>query len=662
MITPILLFGFSGVPSLFLPRGSAAGQRTATATMVLGSAIGLLSALRTILSGSVEATLRFPWPAEGGSSIGTDPLSAFFLVPIFFVGALGSVYGLGYWSARRHPGNARKVQFFWGAMSAGMTLLVVARHAVVFLLGWELMALSAFFLVSTEDENTECRRAGYVYLIATHLGTLALFALFALWRWTTGSFLLIPAAPGLGHPGASSAMFLLALFAFGLKAGLMPLHFWLPGAHANAPTHVSAFLSGVLLKIGVYGLLRVTLLLPSPPAGWGGLLLGLGAASGVLGVLFALGQHDLKRLLAYHSVENIGIIFMGLGLALLGRATGHRAWFVLGMAGGLLHVWNHSFFKSLLFFGAGSVIRSTGTRRMDALGGLAKTMPWTAAAFLVGAAAICGLPPLNGFLSELFIYLGLFSPLVSGEPGLSVGSALAAPALAMIGALAVACFVKAYGGVFLGSPRTEGARGAVEAPLSMLLPMFAFAAICVLIGVAPFMVVPLLDPIIAGASSVPLPSLADYAPLKILGVVPAALVAGIALVSIATIRAARRGRKVGTWDCGYARPTERMQYTASSFARSLVSTFIWVLRPRERSPRVVGVFPGPTDTETHVDDAVLERLLIPGTRGAIRWAEWFRRFQQGLTQHYILYIVVALTALMCTLIPFKALLSYLILP
>ena len=287
------------------------------------------------------------------------------------------------------------------------------------------------------------------------------------------------------HPWSATAIFVLALVGFGLKAGIMPLHVWLPGAHANAPSHVSAIMSGVMIKMGIYGLVRVLVLLPTPPLAWGYVLLGLGVVSGVLGVAFAVGQHDLKRLLAYHSIENIGIIVIGLGLALIGRTLDRADWIVLGLGGALLHVWNHALFKSLLFLSAGSVIHATGTREIDRLGGLAKAMPRTSLAFLVGAVAICGLPPLNGFVSELLIYLGLFGTLGIGEGGACPMAAFAAPALALIGGLAVACFVKVFGVVFLGTARSEDARHAHESAWSMLGPMGVLMGCCLFIGLFP---------------------------------------------------------------------------------------------------------------------------------------------------------------------------------
>src|SRR5262249_21310514 len=258
-------------------------------------------------------------------------------------------------------------------------------------------------------------------------------------RAVSGSFALNPLDPDHLSPGLTTAIFVLALIGFGLKAGIMPLHVWLPSAHANAPSHVSAIMSGVLIKMGIYGLVRVTSLLPTPPLEWGTGVLGLGVVSGVLGVAYAIGQHDLKRLLAYHSIENIGIIVMGLGVALIGRSLGRADWVLLGLAGSLLHVWNHALFKSLLFLSAGSVIHSVHTPEIDHLGGLAKTIPGTALYFLIGAVAICGLPPLNGFISEFLVYLGLLGTLDGSRGPTFVGAAFAATALALIGALALAC-------------------------------------------------------------------------------------------------------------------------------------------------------------------------------------------------------------------------------
>lgn len=654
----IVLAAVSGLPGLCFARSSVWGQRIAVALTSGGALLGLTGAWSGLRAGQ-HAAVMFPWPAADDSVVGVDALSAFFLVPVFLMGGLGSIYGLGYWPQRQHPRNGRALQVFWGLLVAGMSLLVISKHAMAFLLGWEVMALSAFFLVTTEDQRDECRQAGWIYILATHVGTLTLFALFALWRWATGSYLLQPVASDAISLGLMNGLFFLALFGFGLKAGMLPLHFWLPGAHAAAPSHVSAMLSGVVLKMGIYGLLRFLSLLPDPPSAWGGLLLALGAISGLLGVVFALGQHDLKRLLAYHSVENIGIILMGLGLAMLGRSAHRSEWVVLGLAGCLLHVWNHSLFKSLLFLCAGSVVHTAHTRKIDHLGGLARTMPWTAAMFLVGAVAICGLPPLNGFVSELFVYLGLLRTATIDR---STGSAavIAAPVLAMIGALAVACFVKVYGAVFLGEPRTPAAAHASEAPGSMRGAMVVLAACCAVIGLAPVLITPILDNVIARwrPASDPAPlSLGTVAPLGAVSALSVSLVACIAVLTGALLHRGRIAHRVGTWDCGYARPTSRMQYTASSFAQMIVAMFDWVLRPRGHRPHMDGLFPGRTAMHSHVDDAVLDRLLVPAAVGVERWFRWFHRFQQGLTQHYVLYILITMLLMLSSLMPFDELVA-----
>ncbi|MDO9082629.1 MAG: proton-conducting transporter membrane subunit, partial [Humidesulfovibrio sp.] len=343
----------------------------------------------------------------------------------------------------------------------------------------------------------------------------------------------------------------------------------------------------------------------------------------------------------------------GLGLALLGRTAGRPEWVVLGLAGCLLHVWNHSFFKSLLFFCAGSVDHAAHTRQLDQLGGLAKTMPWTALMFLVGAVAICGLPPLNGFVSELFVYLGLFRT-VTAAGDVATAAMIGVPVLAMIGALAVACFVKVFGAVFLGQPRTQAAARAQESPVSMRAAMAVLALVCALIGLAPMLVVPLLDPVLAGFGPQPGQSplsLGALVPLQTISLLAVALVAAIALLGLVLGRRCRVAPRAGTWDCGYARPTSRMQYTASSFAQMIVVMFGWVLRPHVQEPRIEGLFPPPAKMHSHVDEVVLDRVLVPLGRRAERWFAWFHQFQQGLTQHYVLYILIAVVLMLGSLIP-----------
>lgn len=651
IVAAIGLMAISGLPGLVLHRCSAWGQRIAAALTTCAAVAGLVGAAMG-LCGMADAAESLILPIMGGGlRMALDPLSAFFLVPIFLMGGLGPIYGLAYWRQAEHPANGRKLRLFWGPLVAGMALLVIARHALLFLLGWEVMALAAFFLVGTEDHLAEVRRASWFYLVATHIGTLSLFAMFSLLQVATGSFDLRPITMDEAGLGLLTGIFVLALMGFGLKAGIMPLHFWLPGAHANAPSHVSAILSGVLIKMGIYGLVRILGLLPQPPIAWGGILLALGAISGVLGVLFAIGQHDLKRLLAYHSVENIGIIVMGLGLAMAGRSMGRSEWVILGLSGCLLHVWNHAAFKSLLFLSAGSVVHAAETREIDHLGGLAKTMPYTAAAFLVGAVAICGLPPLNGFVSELFIYLGLLQTTgIDGGPSWS-GAALAVLALATIGALAVACFVKVSGAVFLGEPRTHEAQLAGESPRRMLLPMGVLGCCCAAIGLAPGLVAAPLDRAVAAWTASPVApgrGIASLAPLGTLSLLNVSLVVAVAVAYKLLLGRLRKVSllRAGTWDCGYARPTARMQYTASSFAATLVGLFRWIMRPREHRPEIESLMAPKARFESHVDDPVLDGQLLPAARMFERWINRLRTCQQGLTQHYILYILATVVVIL----------------
>jgi len=527
-------------------------------------------------------------------------------------------------------------------------IVFAARNFLLFLGAWEVMALSAFFLISTEWNDTKVRRAGLLYLLSTHIGTLCLFGLLALLFRASGSFAIAPLPAGVAATGTGTAIFCLALAAFGLKAGLMPLHFWLPGAHAAAPSHVSALMSGVLIKAGIYGLFRVQSLFPDPPRAWGEAIFLLGVVSGILGVAFALGQHDLKRLLAYHSVENIGIIAIGLGLGLVGRSLGNPAWVVLGFGGGLLHVVNHGLFKSLLFLGAGSVVRASGTREMDRMGGLLGALPITGACFVVGAVAICGLPPLNGFVSEWFLYLGLLDGI--GKPATSFWSwgSLAVPALALIGALALACFVKAFGIVFLGEAR-EPARPPVDEPAALWAPMALLAALCFAIGLTPALFAPVLDravAVAAPASRGPLPSLASVAALGPLSVFLAGLALALAAGAFAARRMGRGARQDSTWGCGYAAPGPSMQYTSSSFADWTVGLFRWALLPVTPAKGLARPFARPFRFETHVDDAVLHRLLIPVFRAGAELAALGRRVQQGQIQIYLFYVVVTIVFLL----------------
>ncbi len=667
------LLALAGVPGLLLGRRSPWGQRLANLLTVAACLGGLAGAL-WMLASDRQASLDLPSPFPGMRTVlAGDALSAWFAVPVFLVGGLGSIFGTAYWPAGRRPRNGRRLRLCYGLLLASLVFVLLARDGASFLMAWEVMALTNFFLVTIEDNDPEVRRAGWLYLLFSHVTILGLFALFMLQHQVTGALGFQRIAETV-PAGARTAIFLLALVAFGVKAGAMPLHSWLPPAHAAAPSHVSAVMSGVVIKMGIYGLVRTTGLFESLPLAWGVTVLVLGAVAAFFGVVFALSQHDLKRLLAYHSIENIGIILLGLGVAMVGRSLGRADWVLLGMAGCLFHVWNHALFKSLLFFGAGSVVHSTGSRDIEQMGGLARRMPATALLFLIGSIAICGLPPFNGFVSELLVYLGLVRAAVapaaaaaaSGVVAVSAGAtvawvALAAPVLAATGALAVACFVKVVGIVFLGTPRSAAAGEAHESPTPMLVPMAVLAAACALLGVAPGLVAPALErattvwsgPAIPGVGGPGAQSLAQLVPFGWLSAGALALVALAGLLLAAVLPVCRRGRRrqpeLPTWDCGFAADaatSPRVQYTGSSFAGWITASFAWALRPHERLPKIDRLFPAPTSFGSHVEDTVLDRLLQPAGRRTLAAAAWFRSLPQGQLQRYIVYILAVLVPLL----------------
>lgn len=638
-LSAILFAALSGVPGLFDPKH---GARSAAALMGVAALLGI-SASAWLLFGGADSKLALPGTSLiSWGLLAFDPIAAFFLVPVLLVSLSASIYGIGYWG--EHQEGASKVRLFLGLLAASLALLVGSVHTFVFLLAWEGMALLAFLLVMTEDREPETRRAAWIYLTCTHTGTLLLLGAFAVMAGAIGGFELHRLPHGFASSGKGTAMFALFLLGFGFKAGALPLHFWLPPAHAAAPSHVSSLMSGVLIKMGILGFIRLASWVPDPPVWWGGTLVALGAVSGIMGVALALGQHDLKRLLAYHSIENIGIILLGLGLGFIGKSSGHPALQVLGFAGALLHTLNHSLFKGLLFLAAGSVVHATGTRDLERMGGLGRSMPRTAAAFLAGAWAICGLPPLNGFVSEWLIYLAAFRGLAQARWGFSL---ITLGALSIIGALALACFAKAYGIVFQGEPRSEEAAQARESPPAMLAPMGLLAAACVGLGLAPAVIAGPLNRVLSllAGEAQPLPALGSLAGLSWLSFLAIPLlVLGFILWKWAAPEP--QPRRQPTWGCGYAAPNARMQYTASSFSDGLVQGMSWILWPKTVGGRVRGFFPFPRRFETHLPDPVLDRVAGPGLSGSAFLLSGLRFLQAGHMSIYLLYVLLTLLVLL----------------
>jgi hydrogenase-4 component B len=618
------------------------GTVSAVAASLVGAAASIL-ALRGEVTLVWRARISLPL---GELRVGLDPLSAFFALCICVVSGLAAIYGAGYLRAYFGKRRVAPAVVFFNLLLAAMLGVVLARDGVLFLLAWEAMSLASFFLVTFENDRDEVRRAGTTYLIASHVGVILLIALFALLGRAAGTFdFAAMKSFGIAAAGLSNTAFLLALGGFGTKAGFWPVHIWLPDAHPAAPTHVSAVMSGVMIKMGIYGLLRVLPFLGPPPTWWGGILVMVGAISGVAGVLHALAQHDLKRLLAYHSVENIGIIALGIGLGLLGQRYGNPGLATLGYAGALLHTLNHGLFKGLLFQGAGSVLHGSGTRHLESLGGLYRRMPETATAFLVGSVAICGLPPLNGFVSEWLIYLGAFRAGAALPASGAVVALVTLPALALIGGLAAACFVKVFGVVFLGEPRTDHARHAHEVGLAMRAPMLAAALGCLAIGLWPAGAVALVAPAAVSLSGAALP--ADLGPLfniSLLATVLVALIAALALLRARLLKA-RPVAQAATWGCGYPHATARMQYTATSFADPVLAPFSSVLHIRTDGGQPDGIFPAQAHFERHVGDMAGERVLVPACRRFLHAARRLRVIQHGRMQLYLVYILATLVAL-----------------
>jgi hydrogenase-4 component B len=637
----------SGVPGLVLHH-PVFGQRIAVFVVVIASFLGE-SAVIAHLSGSLAAAYQLDWPLPFGPALlSLDPLSTLFLLPLFLITGCVSVYSLAYWPAKE-KNNAGKLTFFLGIFAASMVMVVMARHGVLFLMAWEVMALSAYFLLTTEQQSSEVQRVGIVYLLATHTGTMALFIMFSLLCGTVGTF-IFPATHSLSQTvPVASVVILTALFGFGGKAGLMPLHFWLPGAHANAPSHVSAMMSGLMLKMGVYGILRTLSFFDGLPVWLGWFILLLGAWSAINGIALAAGQRDLKRLLACSSIENIGIIFIGIGLALVGLQLHAPYLVVCGLFGAFIHIINHALFKSLLFLGSGVLIHGTGTREIDRMGGLARRMPITSPLFLIGSLAICGLPPLNGFVGELFLYVGAITDGVVAPMPLA---ALVAPVLALVGGLAVITFVKLYGIIFLGAPRSDAAAHGHEATTTMTGPMILLATGCLVAGMAPVLLVKVVTPAVSFYGDLTAPAIAlvtsqvPLVPLTIVNILLISLVLVIGAVYLRRLRSLPSSQG-STWGCGYSEPTPRMQYTGTSFSEMVVNLLGAIVSPKRRRPVLESAIPpAGSRFDYTVTETVLDRILTPIFEWVGLAFSYLRKVQHGQLHIYVLYIFATLCVLM----------------
>jgi hydrogenase-4 component B len=638
-----LCFGLGALASLLARLSPRLALRAGHLGVLGGAATGTVVALDVLLGGS-NGPLRVLLPRLfpfARLSLAIDGLAAFFLLVVSLVAAAAAIYGPSYLGAHAAPrrANAGAHVIALNVFVGSMAFLPCAGDALSFLLLWEGMTLASYVLVVAETQRDENVRAGMLYFVMAHLGTaLLLFVFLALTERATGFDFDALRAGARGLSGSwRSTLFFLALAGFAAKAGVVPLHVWLPYAHPAAPSHVSALMSGVMLKVALYGIFRFAFDVLAPegaglPAAWGWTVLLLGTVSAVIGVLYALQQHDLKRLLAFHSVENIGIILMGAGIAMLLPARSPLA--TLALAAALLHTLNHAAFKGLLFLGAGAVLCRTHVGNMEELGGLARRMPWTAWLFLVGAVAISALPPLNGFVSEWLTFQALVGSgaQIGGGGGLSC--VFAASMLALTGGLAAACFVKAFGVTFLGRPRSAHAAHVAEVPAPMIAGMLILAAACVALGVLPGFAMALLDRPTTELLGAPgaraaltahgpwsLSSGADHFGTSIAVTAVAGLF--VALAAAAWVlrawprRAARR--LAPTWTCGMT-PSSRFDYSATAFAKPLRLIFAMLYRPRRK-----------IDRETAGTPYVMARVRYSGEIVDLAEVALYRRVQRGVT-------------------------------
>jgi hydrogenase-4 component B len=655
-----LRIGIAAVTVLTAPRRGVARRVAFLGSAVASLATGLVAAL-VLGSGAPFNGVLFVHQASGlslGYSI--DGLSAWFLLVLAIVAVPIAIFSLGY---VRGPHWSRRSVFLgvtFNVLLGAVELVFVAGDLVTFLCAWELMTLATAALVATEHEARASRRAAYLYLVMSHLGTGLLIAGFLMLASVYGSLSFATLlSGGTAIEPIRHILFAFFFLGFGVKAGIVPLHVWLPEAHPAAPTSISAFMSGVLIKTGIYGIVRVCAFgLGVPRLSWGVIVLIVGGLSAVLGVLYALMQHDLKRLLAYHSIENIGIILLGLGAGMMGLSYGRNDVAAVGLAASLYHVLNHAVFKGLLFLGAGSIVMATGTRQIEQLGGLLRRMPWTGLCFLVGAMAISGLPPLNGFASEWLTFKAfLFGFRGSTEPFVHLLFPVGGALLALTTALAAACFVKAFGMTFVALPRSPAAADARESSMVMLAPQVWLAACCVGLGVFPGFVLRALEGVMDSLPGLqPPPDLVqgglgmasgldsfDHVIPLMLGMT---LLAGWAATGLLTARHAAV-RRVPTWGCG-GPLTARTEYTATAFSKPLMMIFRAVYRPRRAVEALTDIspyFPHEVRYRSEIEPTFERHVYGPVVRAVLRVATGMRVLQAGGLHAYLAYVIALVVSL-----------------
>ncbi len=593
----------------------------------------------------------------GPVNLRIDALSGWFILIINFIFVTGSFYGLFYMKAyQKQKNNLTLHSIVFVLLHTALISLCTIQNSLVFLIAWEIMALSAFIAVIFEHGKMATLRAGMNYLIHSHVSILFLMFGFIWVALKTGSydFNSITTYTSQNSGATGLVLFLCFFIGFGIKAGFVPFHTWLPYAHPAAPAHVSGVMSGVMIKIGIFGIFRMITLIKADYYTVGLVIITFSVISGLYGVMLAIMQHNLKKLLAYHSIENIGIIGMGIGIGCIGLGTGNYLLASLGFAGGLLHTLNHSLFKSLLFFTAGNVYLATHTVHIDHLGGLIKKMPQTALLFLIAAIAISGIPPFNGFISEFIIYSGFYYWMQGSLIGPLMTIIFSVLALVLIGGLALLCFTKAFGIVFLGNPRQKFDHEVKEVPFLQLLPLYLIAFLIVFIGVFPQIFMHALSQpvnLLAGfpaISDMPFPEKTTELLLPVTWGTWIFILISLAVFGFRKLVTQNRKASVEpTWGCGYIAPTVKLQYTAGSFVRPYSKLFRPFLLSHKTQKEVEGIFPSGGSYETHSYDRI-EKYLVDSLIAVYKsLLGRFLFLQNGKLQFYILYGIIFIVSVIC---------------
>lgn len=647
--------------AIALSRATIATAIIYSATL-LASAVALIGSIHWLLGDTTTATdmtlpIGLPWL---GAHFRLDALASFFLVVVNLGGATASLYGLGY--GHHEPAPQRVLPFF-PAFLAGMNLVVLADDAFSYLLCWEFMSLVSWALVMAHHREAGNAKAGYVYLVMASFGTLALLLAFGLLAGPAGDYGFAAIRDAQHSPHMATLVLTLMLLGAGSKAGLVPLHVWLPLAHPAAPSHVSALMSGVMTKVAIYGFIRVVFDLLGQPSWWSSVIvLSLGGITAVMGILYAMMEKDLKRLLAYSTIENVGVIFASLGLALAFQANGLKLLAALAFTAALFHVLNHSFFKSLLFFGAGAVLTATGERDMDKLGGLIHRMPFTSFAVLVGCVAISALPPFNGFVSEWLMFQAVLHSPELPQWALKITVPAVGALLALAAALAAACFVKTYGVTFLGRPRGAAAEIADEVDRSSLSAMFILAALCLLAGILPGLVIDALSPIMLQILGGRMPIQANEPWLSIVPIAEGrSSYSGLLVMAFITISASSAVvfihrfashalRRAPAWGCGFSDPTPAAQYSGGSFAqpiRRVFGTLVFHARDHVEMPPPGDIRPARLRIELH--DLIWEGMYEPIAGAVGLSSEKLNRLQFLTIRRYLSLVFATLVTLLLVL-------------